>query len=268
MISIREVKPTGPNTDTWYAYDRLGSVCLTTDASGASKACRWQDAYGNQLSDVDTGAWASASASEGYGLTSRWYDGDVELLLVSHRWEDPTSGRFMSTPFLPPSREHPYTYCADNPGRFVDPYGLWLDGPNGPVPSQPGDFPLHPRPPDSAPTPESVLGPCISAPPARGDSGICHTYCESDTYIGWNAKCVCEKAGESAWDQHVRGCLACAYRRGLDLRAAHRACYRYVDATVGGGFWSRLDIGLRLSNDCFFNGGKPDPDFPHVNPVW
>jgi RHS repeat-associated protein len=134
IISIREVNPTGPNTDTWYAYDRLGSVCLTTDAAGASNGLRWQDAYGNQLASVDTGAWTSASASEGYGLTTKWFDGDVELYSFAQRWNDPTCGRFLSSTPLPPHREHPYNYTSSNPVRFADPTGRdQINGCDGPV---------------------------------------------------------------------------------------------------------------------------------------
>jgi RHS repeat-associated protein len=127
IISIREVNATGPNTDTWLGYDRLGSVCLTTDASGASNGLRWQDAYGNQLASVDTGAWASAGASEGYGLTTKWYDGDAEFYCFNHRSADPQTGRFVSIAPFPPSLEHPYLYAQANPVFFVDPYGT---GPN------------------------------------------------------------------------------------------------------------------------------------------
>jgi RHS repeat-associated protein len=123
IISIREVNATGPNTDTWLGYDRLGSVCLTTDASGASNGLRWQDAYGNQLASVDTGAWASAS--DGYGFITKWSDFDVELIYGAQRWYTPQDGVYISASILGELVEHPYLYTSNSPVTRFDPNGLY-----------------------------------------------------------------------------------------------------------------------------------------------
>ena len=57
----------------------------TTVSPGDSNGLRWQDAYGNQLSSVSNGSWASAANAEGYGLTTKEYDGDVEAR--HHFWQ-------------------------------------------------------------------------------------------------------------------------------------------------------------------------------------
>jgi len=56
IISIRDVNDLGANTDTWYHYDRLGNVMLTSNAAGSSNGLRWQDAHGNTLSSFISGA--------------------------------------------------------------------------------------------------------------------------------------------------------------------------------------------------------------------
>ncbi|MBN1476347.1 hypothetical protein JXA47_06310 [Candidatus Sumerlaeota bacterium] len=100
IISIRELERDNyydvDNTDTWYHYDRLGNVALTTDIDGYSNGLRWQDAYGNQLASVSNGSWASAANAEGYGLTTKEYDGDVEMYYFWQRWHTPSLAMFIS----------------------------------------------------------------------------------------------------------------------------------------------------------------------------
>jgi RHS repeat-associated protein len=49
-------------------------------------------------------------------------DGDSGLLLLGHRYYDPTLGRFLSRDPIKDGRNW-YTYCANNPVRFADPEG-------------------------------------------------------------------------------------------------------------------------------------------------
>ena len=127
IISIRELESDNyydvDNTDTWYGYDRLGNVALTTDSSGDSNGLRWQDAYGNQLAAVTNGSWASAANADGYGLTTKEYDGDVELYYFWQRWYDPSLGVFITRAPFPPQIEHPYSYVESNPINSFDPNG-------------------------------------------------------------------------------------------------------------------------------------------------
>jgi RHS repeat-associated protein len=127
IISIRELERDTyydtDNVDTWYHCDRLGSVALTSDSAGASNGLRWQDAYGNQLASVSNGGWASAAASEGYGLTTKEFDGDVELYYFWQRWLDPTLGIFVSSAPLSAHLEHPFGYAESNPVLRIDPDG-------------------------------------------------------------------------------------------------------------------------------------------------
>ncbi|MBN1477682.1 hypothetical protein JXA47_13085, partial [Candidatus Sumerlaeota bacterium] len=141
IISVRDVTLTGPNTDTWYHYDRLGNLMLTTDSDGDSNGLRWQDAYGNQLASLTDGSWASAPVSgTSAGFISKPFDGDIEFTYGHHRWYDPQLGRYISRdrassfdpdyPDFIPSRLHddslshphvnPYLYAHANPNSYVD----------------------------------------------------------------------------------------------------------------------------------------------------
>ena len=130
IISIRELERDThydiDNVDTWYHYDRLGNVALTSDDAGALNALRWQDAYGNPLASVSNGGWASAVAANGYGLTTKEYDGDVELYYFWQRWTQSDIGRFvLRDPIADPNL---YWYAASNPISRIDPLGLSVGG--------------------------------------------------------------------------------------------------------------------------------------------
>ena len=119
------------------------------------------------------------------------------------------------------------------------------------------------RAPDSRSTRESGnddgeddggIGNCANAAPASQNSGICDRYDGTETHKTFNAKCVCENAGDSDWDKDVRGCLACAYDKGVDGDVAHEQCY--AAATKRRGIAAKAkavaDIAATLSYKCWF----------------
>jgi RHS repeat-associated protein len=118
IISIRDVADDFTNTDSWYHYDRMGNVALTSDDTGASSGLRWQDAYGNQLASVTDGSWASAAAANGYGLTTKEFDGDVELYYFWQRWNSPSQASFLSRDQI--SSANPYEFAFSAPLNVVD----------------------------------------------------------------------------------------------------------------------------------------------------
>jgi len=81
-----------------------------------------QDAYGNVLSNVNTGAWASSMS--GRHLTTKEYDNEAYLYYFWQRWYDPRVGRFISPSLLPIDMEHAYSFAENNPFLRVDPFGL------------------------------------------------------------------------------------------------------------------------------------------------
>jgi len=83
-----------------------------------------QDAYGNILSNVNTGAWASASSFSGRHLTTKEYDNQAYLYYFWQRWYDPRVGRFISPNLLRIDIEHPYQYAGNGATNNIDPAGL------------------------------------------------------------------------------------------------------------------------------------------------
>ena len=73
------------------------------------------------------------------------------------------------------------------------------------------------------------LSDCSCAPPLKDDSKECDKYGDK-TYMSASLKCFCKCAGNSDWSQKVRGCLACEFDKGTDMKAAHTKCY----AAAGG----------------------------------
>jgi len=52
-------------TVKWLHYDRLGNVMNKSGSAGTLTDTYHQDAYGNVLSNVNTGQWASPSSFSG-----------------------------------------------------------------------------------------------------------------------------------------------------------------------------------------------------------
>lgn len=68
--------------------------------------------------------------------------------------------------------------------------------------------------------------PCTSAPSLPANSSACDKY-GNEKYPGTeiSLKCFCKSAGDSAWSQQVRGCLACEHDKGTPVGQAHKECY-------------------------------------------
>jgi hypothetical protein len=71
---------------------------------------------------------------------------------------------------------------------------------------------------------------CLSAPPEPSNSPKCNAY-GGETYLGDSLSCFCKCAGDSAWSEQVRGCLACEHQKGTEITVAHEECYRAAGVT-------------------------------------
>ena len=109
------------STVSWPFYDRLGNVQGKSDLGGDLLETMHQDAYGNVLSNVNTGQWASTFS--GRHLTTKQYDPDSELYYFWQRWYNCETGRFSSISPFPQSIEHPYLISNNRVVQFVDPSG-------------------------------------------------------------------------------------------------------------------------------------------------
>jgi RHS repeat-associated protein len=115
-------------TKLFYHYDRLGNVMAVTDSNGNPYAVYTMEAFGNVFQvGTSTGYYSSQSDPQPYHLTTKEYDPDTQLYYFNARWYDPVPGRFTPRAEVPVEKEHPYVFCANNPGLFVDPTGQILD---------------------------------------------------------------------------------------------------------------------------------------------
>jgi hypothetical protein len=91
--------------DAFYFYDHIGNVQGASDASGALASTCAQDAWGNVLSSLTTGAWSISSS--GRHLTTKIFDNDAEIYYFQQRWYDPRIQQFLSKTSYPATIDIP-----------------------------------------------------------------------------------------------------------------------------------------------------------------
>ena len=107
IISSRD---SATGNDTWYHYDRLGTVTNLTNSTGFVTATYDQDAFGNVLT----------GSPDGFHLTTKRKYTDIGLYYFFQRWYDPESGRFISKSQYSSDIEHFYVYCENNTLNRID----------------------------------------------------------------------------------------------------------------------------------------------------
>ncbi|MFL6521260.1 MAG: RHS repeat-associated core domain-containing protein [Chthoniobacterales bacterium] len=109
----------------YYSRDHLGSVREVTDASGVTKVQYDYDAWGNQV--VVTG-----NMSFDFGYTGHYRHAASNLYLAEYRAYDPTMARWINRdPIAESGGINLYRYVNNDPGRKVDPLGLYAELPAG-----------------------------------------------------------------------------------------------------------------------------------------
>jgi RHS repeat-associated protein len=113
----------------FYHADALGSVVALTNQAGAVQETYSYGPYGEVS--------GASAVGNPYLYTARHYDSETSLYYYRARYYDPRLGRFLQSDPVGYA-EHPnlYTYCANNPVNFIDPFGLskgaaaldWLQG--------------------------------------------------------------------------------------------------------------------------------------------
>src|SRR5579884_693009 len=104
----------------FYHSDRLGSVTKITNSLQAVTDSHQYDAFGLLVSTS-----GSTPTPFGYvGKLGYQQDADTGLMLLGHRYFDPSTGRFLTRDPAKDGRNW-YDYAANNPQRWTDALGLW-----------------------------------------------------------------------------------------------------------------------------------------------
>lgn len=107
------------STSVFYGFDSEGNVSQRSDSSGSVLSDHLFSAHGSILS-------GTLSEPFGYKAQAGYYsDTETGLQLLSHRYYDPNSGRFLTRdPIGFAGGVNLYDYVANNPTNYMDPLGL------------------------------------------------------------------------------------------------------------------------------------------------
>ena len=109
----------GELASTFYTFDERGNVAQRTDGTGAVLSTDLYDAYGKLLSGGAAGDPWGFEAQSGY-----YTDSETGLILCTHRYYDPNTGRFLTRdPLGYDGGIDLYGYVGNDPVNFIDPFG-------------------------------------------------------------------------------------------------------------------------------------------------
>jgi len=217
----------GSGTDgahTYYSADGNGNVTCLLNSKQIVVGRYVYDPYGNTLS-----LSGPMSAVNPYRFSSKEYMVNSGLYAYGYRFYDPSLQRWLNRDPMSSqgfvllkkrfsiSREDRMLYDAvgDNPRS-----GVYAFVSNDSV-NRNDYLGLCSKPV------------CTLAPPLTANSTACNAY-GKQTYLGVSLSCFCACAGDSAWSQQVRGCLACAYQQGMPIGEAHSTCYAAAGGILSG----------------------------------
>ena len=201
-------------TTSYYQADGIGSITSLSSSTGVLANAYTYDSFGNLTA-------STGSLTNRFLYTGRELDSETGIYYYRARYYDPTVGRFISEdPIGFRGGVDLYTYVTNSPIGSKDPSGL------------------------------KECKDCTQAAPLPSNSSKCNDY-GYETYLGVSLKCFCKCAGDSAWSQKVRGCLACEHDDGTNPFVAHERCYR------AGGLGSAPYLTLSKCYKQCFVGSQP-----------
>jgi RHS repeat-associated protein len=109
------------SNSTFYAFDIQGGTAQRFDSSGNALAYSMFDAYGTRAATD-----GSTDPFSGYGAEWGYYtDSETGLELCTHRFYDPSNGRWINTdPIGYNGGVNRFSYVGNNPISYADPVGL------------------------------------------------------------------------------------------------------------------------------------------------
>jgi len=120
---INDIKPgvseRRSGTSEFYHGDRVGSTTKISNTSQTVTDTRVYDAFGMLLSSTGSNPTPFGFVAKG----GYQQDPDTGLMLLGHRYYDPSTGRFLSRDRAKDGRNW-YDYCTNDPQRYSDPSGL------------------------------------------------------------------------------------------------------------------------------------------------
>jgi RHS repeat-associated protein len=124
ILRNRTVGTTGgyASSDTWFAYNQVGSVMGHSGSAGTLTQAIEQDAWGNTLASATSGAWAAAQSGWHHGTKQRDQAAGADYSWM--RWYSFSTGAFFSKSPMPRMIESPYSFVESRPIAMVDPTGL------------------------------------------------------------------------------------------------------------------------------------------------
>ena len=116
LVSRRNVSG---STTTFYTFDERGSVSQRLNSAGAVVSSDLYDGFGSRSSTGAADVW-QFEAQAGY-----YTDAETGLILCTHRFYDPSSGRWLTRdPLGYDGGVNLYGYVGNDPTDNVDPKGL------------------------------------------------------------------------------------------------------------------------------------------------
>jgi len=118
----------GGNTVYYYHFDGLGSVAALSDVNNVTVERYSYDVFGAPtIYDVNSSEISQSAIGNPYMFTARRADNETALYYYRARYYAFDIGRFLQIdPIGYIGGLNLYTYCGNNPVRWVDPQGLFL----------------------------------------------------------------------------------------------------------------------------------------------
>jgi RHS repeat-associated protein len=139
-IPVAQIEHQPTNKILYFTVDQLNTPRTATDETG-KVVWRWDSEAFGSTSPVDDPDGDGAKVTINLRFPGQYYDQESGLYYNWHRYYDPYTGRYISSdPIGLKGGINTFAYVTNNPLRFIDPLGLWI---NGTYSSSTGVLTLH-----------------------------------------------------------------------------------------------------------------------------